>query len=88
MTFLHWPVPSRRVADLLPPRVRPDTLDGLTYVGLVALVMRRTTIARGPALAYVGAFQETNVRLYSIDRAGRRGVVFLSMDASRLPTWR
>jgi uncharacterized protein YqjF (DUF2071 family) len=33
---------------------------------------------------YLGSFPETNVRLYSVDAHGRRGVVFRSMDASRL----
>jgi uncharacterized protein YqjF (DUF2071 family) len=32
----------------------------------------------------VGTFPETNVRVYSVDGDGRRGVVFLSLDASRL----
>jgi uncharacterized protein YqjF (DUF2071 family) len=29
-------------------------------------------------------FPETNIRLYSVDTTGRRGVVFLSLDATRL----
>jgi uncharacterized protein YqjF (DUF2071 family) len=33
---------------------------------------------------YFGTFWETNVRLYSVDAAGRHGVVFRSLDASRL----
>jgi uncharacterized protein YqjF (DUF2071 family) len=37
--------------------------------------------ARGPVL--LGDFLETNIRLYSVDEAGRRGVVFLSLDANR-----
>lgn len=38
----------------------------------------------GPAAPYFGTFWETNVRLYSVDLTGRRGVVFRSLDASRL----
>jgi uncharacterized protein YqjF (DUF2071 family) len=37
-----------------------------------------------PGVPYLGTFPETNVRLYSVDAAGRRGVVFRSLDASRL----
>jgi uncharacterized protein YqjF (DUF2071 family) len=37
-----------------------------------------------PGVPYLGTFPETNVRLYSVDAHGRRGVVFRSMDASRL----
>lgn len=77
VVFAHWPVPPGRVAPLLPPGVRPDVLDGTTYVGLVAFHVPHTRTASVP----VGGFGEVNVRLYSIDRHGRRGVVFLSMDA-------
>jgi uncharacterized protein YqjF (DUF2071 family) len=38
-----------------------------------------------PGTRPLGTFAETNVRLYAVDRAGRRGVVFRSLDASRLP---
>ena len=43
--------------------------------------MANTGLARGPAL--FGTFLETNVRLYSVDGTGRRGVVFLSLDTNR-----
>jgi uncharacterized protein YqjF (DUF2071 family) len=84
VTFLHWALPPDRVAPLLPDGVRPDLHDGLSYVGLVALRMRSVAAAAGPALPWSGDFLETNVRLYSVDAAGRRGVVFCSMDAERL----
>jgi uncharacterized protein len=32
----------------------------------------------------VGTFAETNVRVYSVDDQGRRGIVFLTLEASRL----
>lgn len=79
LTFLHWPVDPDRVAGLLPPGTRPDTLAGITYVGLVAFRMRQ--VWRAP---YLGTFPETNVRLYSVDDRGQRGVVFRSLDAARL----
>jgi len=82
VTFLHWPVDPAVVSDLLPAGVRPDVLDGVTYVGLVPFRMH--PIGQAPRLPYVGTFCETNVRLYSIDGQGRRGVVFLSLDATRL----
>jgi hypothetical protein len=37
-----------------------------------------------PGMPYFGSFPETNVRLYSVDEHGRRGVVFRSLEASRL----
>ncbi|MEU3633757.1 YqjF family protein [Streptomyces fradiae] len=84
VTFLHWPVPPAAVAPLLPPGTRPDVLDGSTYVGLVPFRMEAVAFGRGPGLPYLGTFPETNVRLYSVDDRGRRGVVFLSLDAGRL----
>lgn len=84
LAFVHWPVEPGLVAPLLPPGVRPDTLHGVTYVGLVAFRMRRVGWFRLPGVPYLGTFPETNVRLYSVDERGRRGVVFRSLDASRL----
>ncbi|UGY94603.1 DUF2071 domain-containing protein [Streptomyces gobiensis] len=84
LAFLHWPVDPSQVTPLLPPGVRPDTLDGVTYVGLVAFQMHRVGWFRLPGMPWLGTFPETNVRLYSVDAHGRRGVVFRSLDASRL----
>lgn len=84
LAFLHWAVPPERVAHLLPTGTRPDTLDGATYVGLIPFWMQGIGFLGGPGLPWVGSFHETNVRLYSVDEQGRRGVVFLSLDASRL----
>ncbi|GAA0225811.1 DUF2071 domain-containing protein [Cryptosporangium japonicum] len=82
LAFLHWPVEPDVVAPLLPPGTRPDTLGGVTYVGLIGFTMDRVGLRVG--VPYLGRFAETNVRLYSIDAAGRRGVVFRSLDAARL----
>ncbi|MCR3738267.1 hypothetical protein BS35_000799 [Actinomadura glauciflava] len=84
LAFLHWAVEPRRVAPLLPRGVVPDTLYGTTYVGLIAFRMHRIGWFGLPGIPYLGTFPETNVRLYSVDAQGRRGVVFRSLDASRL----
>jgi uncharacterized protein YqjF (DUF2071 family) len=83
VTFLHWAVAPEQVADRMPAGVRPDTLDGVTYVGLIPFRMMGAGIGRGPGVPWLGSFLETNVRLYSVDDTGRRGIVFLSLDASR-----
>src|SRR4051812_15674902 len=83
LTFLHWAVEPREVAHRMPPGVRPDTLDGATYVGLIPFRMVGAGIATGPGVPWFGTFLETNVRLYSVDDTGRRGIVFLSLDADR-----
>lgn len=85
LTFLHWPVRPESVADLYPPGTRPDVFaNGMTYVALVPFVMTNTKVGAVLPLPYFGSFLETNVRLYSIDDAGRHGVVFLSLETARL----
>ena len=85
VAFVHWAADPAVVAPLLPPGTRPDTTpDGRTWVGLVPFRMRRIGVLGSPGLPWVGSFLETNVRLYSVDASGRRGVVFRSLDADRL----
>ena len=84
LTFLHWAVEPAVVAPFLLPGLRPDTLDGVTYVALVPFVMQDVGLLGAPRMPYVGDFCETNVRLYTVDEQGRRGVVFRSLDASRV----
>lgn len=84
LAFLHWPVEPDTVARYFPPGTRPDVDDhGLTYVALVPFAMRRAGLGRDRPVPYLGNFLETNVRLYSVDRSGRHGVLFRSLDASR-----
>jgi uncharacterized protein YqjF (DUF2071 family) len=84
LTFVHWPVRPEAVAHLYPAGTRPDVFDGMTYAGLIPFTMRRTAIGTALPLPYFGAFHETNVRLYSVDDAGRHGVLFRSLETARL----
>jgi uncharacterized protein YqjF (DUF2071 family) len=84
LAFLHWAAEPEIVAPLLPPGTRPDVHEGRSYVGLIPFRMRRIGLLGSPGLPYVGSFLETNVRLYSVDEQGRRGVVFRSLEADRL----
>jgi uncharacterized protein YqjF (DUF2071 family) len=86
LAFLHWAVPPFVVAPFLPPGVRPDVIDGVTYVGLIPFHMRQAGLGRGHPAPYLGDFLETNVRLYGVDDAGHHSVVFRSLEASRLLT--
>ncbi|MFE9244984.1 YqjF family protein [Nocardiopsis sp. NPDC006938] len=82
VVFLHWRVDPAAVTHLFPFGTRPDLFDGTTYAGLVAF---RAPTTRVLGVRALGAFDEVNVRLYSVDGQGRRGVVFLSLDADSLP---
>ena len=84
LTFLHWRVTPGAVAPLLPPGTRPDVHDGSTWVGLIPFRMVGAGVGSGPPVPWLGSFAETNVRLYSVDDEGRRGVVFRTLEASRL----
>ncbi|MBO3095452.1 YqjF family protein [Cellulomonas dongxiuzhuiae] len=84
LTFVHWRVAPDVVAPLLPPGTRPDVHDGASWVGLVPFRMVGVGAGFGPGVPWLGSFPETNVRLYSVDEQGRRGVVFLTLEASRL----
>lgn len=85
LTFLHWPVRPDDVASLFPSGTRPDEFaDGVTYVGLVPFAMSDVCVGPPWPLPYFGRFLETNVRLYSIDDAGRHGVLFRSLETERL----
>ena len=85
LTFVHWPVRPETVAHLYPPGTRPDVFaDGMTYVALVPFAMRGIRVGALPPVPYFGSFLETNIRLYSTDDAGRHGVLFRSLESSRL----
>ena len=85
LTFIHWPVRPSSIEGLYPPGTRPDVFaDGMTYVALVPFVVSETKVGTALPLPYFGRFAETNIRLYSIDDAGRHGVVFRSLETARL----
>lgn len=82
--FLHWRIPTAHAARFVPGGTVPDEYDGDSWVGLIGFRMRGAGIGRGLPVPYFGSFTEVNVRLYSRDQDGVRGVVFLTLDASRL----
>lgn len=84
LTFVHWPVDPDAIAHLYPPGTRPDVIDGKTYVGLVPFAMSEVSFGLPRPIPYFGRFLETNVRLYSTDDDGRHGVLFRSLETSRL----
>jgi uncharacterized protein YqjF (DUF2071 family) len=84
VSFLHWRVDSSLVAPHLPAGVVPDEFDGTSWVGLIAFFLGSATVLGSPPVPYFGDFAEVNVRLYGVDERGRRGVYFVSLEASRL----
>jgi uncharacterized protein YqjF (DUF2071 family) len=84
LTFVHWPLPAELARPLLPAGLEPDVMDDTSWVSMVPFAMVRSGVRGLPAVPYLGDLLECNVRLYAVDGRGRHGVVFLSMDASRL----
>lgn len=66
------------VRPLLPRWTAPDLHDGAAWVGVIGF---RMTDLRLGGVPYP-SFLELNVRTYSVDRTGRRAVVFQAMEAS------
>ncbi len=84
LAFLHWRVAPEAVTPYLPPGCRPDVYDGSSWIGLIGFLMRDAGFGYGHPVPFFGDFAEINVRLYSTDDEGRRGVVFRSLETERL----
>ena len=83
LTFLHWPFEPADVQRLLPKGLDVETYDGAAWVALVPFFMRVATPGER-RVPWASNFCETNVRTYVRDGAGRSGIWFFSLDASRL----
>lgn len=54
-------------------------------MGLVGFHLHRTRLVGRIPVPWLGSFTEINVRLYTRGRDGSTGVLFVTLDASRLP---
>jgi uncharacterized protein YqjF (DUF2071 family) len=81
LLFAHWTVAPERLRDLVPPSLALDLFDGQAWLGVVPFHMSNVTPRFVPALPWISAFPELNVRTYV--RAGDKpGVFFFSLDAA------
>lgn len=83
LLFAHWPVPASLLRPLVPPSLEIQEFDGTSWIGVVPFRMAGVMLRPLPDLPYVSAFPELNLRLY-VERDGRPGVWFLSLDAANL----
>lgn len=87
LLFAHWPVAAARLRALVPPGLTVQEFDGTSWIGVVPFRMEGVMRRPLPDLPWISAFPELNVRLY-VERQGRPGVWFLSLDASNwLAVW-
>lgn len=80
LLFAHWELPVDTVRKLIPDSLEVDTFQGRTFIGVVPFRMEGVTRRPLPALPWLSAFPELNVRLY-VRHRDRPGVYFLSLDA-------
>ena len=80
LLFAHWPVPVHALQDLLPHGLEPDLFDRQAWLGVVPFDMTNVAPRGVPALPWVSAFAELNVRTY-VSVGGKPGVFFFSLDA-------
>lgn len=83
LLFAHWTLPVNSIQPLLPQGVELDTYNGQCWVGIVPFRMSGVRLRGTPALPWLSAFPELNVRTYvTVDN--RPGVWFFSLDAANL----
>lgn len=80
LLFAHWPVGAREMRERVPPGLELDLFDGQAWLGVVPFRMTNVAPRGTPALPFVSAFNELNVRTY-VTRDGKPGVYFFSLDA-------
>ena len=80
LLFAHWPVDAGALRPLVPAGFELDRFEGATWLGIVPFHMTNVAPRLVPALPWVSAFPELNVRTYvTVD--GKPGVFFFSLDA-------
>lgn len=81
LLFIHWPLPAELLRPLIPMALELDTFDEQAWIGIVPFRMTRVRPRYVPALPWVSAFLELNVRTY-VQTQGKPGVWFFSLDAA------
>jgi uncharacterized protein YqjF (DUF2071 family) len=81
LLFMHWPVDPDALRRYIPPNLAIDIFEGSAWIGVVPFRMRGVVPRWIPAVPYLSAFAEINVRTY-VSAEGKPGVWFFSLDAA------
>ena len=81
LLFAHWPVPADALRPHVPDRLEIDTFEGTAWIAVVPFYMRGVRPRALPAVPWLSAFAELNVRTY-VRLDDRPGVFFFSLDAT------
>lgn len=80
LLFAHWPVDGHALRERIPAAFELDLFDAQAWLGIVPFHMTNVAPRFVPALPWVSAFPELNVRTY-VRVGGKPGVFFFSLDA-------
>lgn len=81
LLFAHWPVAVDQLRPIVPPVLELDLFDGQAWIGIVPFRMTNVAPRGMPALPWLSAFPELNVRTY-VTAGNHPGVYFFSLDAA------
>lgn len=80
LLFAHWPIGAEALRSHMPPDLEPDVFEGQAWIGIIPFHMTNVAPRGVPALPWVSAFPELNVRTY-VSVGSKSGVYFFSLDA-------
>jgi uncharacterized protein len=81
LLFAHWPLHAEVLAQKVPRPLELELFNGRAWLGIVPFHMTNVAPRAVPALPWLSAFPELNVRTYV--RVGTKpGVFFFSLDAA------
>lgn len=81
LMFMHWPVPVEQLRPLIPLSLHIDTYEGQAWIGVVPFRMSGIRPRFLPAVPWLSAFPELNVRTY-VTAEDKPGVWFFSLEAA------
>jgi uncharacterized protein len=81
LLFAHWAVSAEMLRPHIPADLSIDTFEERAWVGVVPFRMTGVRLRFTPALPWLSAFPELNVRTY-VSFGGKPGVWFFSLDAA------
>ena len=85
VSFVHWAYDPALVVRLVPPHLELDLFEERAWVGIVSFFMADVRLRGTPPVPRLSTFPEINVRTYVRGPDGNDGLLFLTLEASRLP---